>query len=136
MRLFTAIILITVFVASSADAAMEERDFLRLNPYSNAYLACEELADEVAPITLDKEHPDWTRVFRSCVEATLEIEPAAGVVSNPDFLNTGNGPDPSMEFALDPALDDFDPATLSVEAYQAYENQLLEQDSSGLFPDE
>ena len=64
----------------------EERDFITLNPYSEAYLECEELADSTAPIGYPVEHAEWKRVFETCVSAILETAPAAGQVNDtPEF---------------------------------------------------
>ena len=107
--------------STSVFAQSPENVFMNLNPYSELYLTCEELADEVAPVGLTTEHEDWKAVFQSCVKATLEIEPAAGDI---EIMEDKSDQPQSL------TIKDVDRDNTFTEDYGQYQNEMLGEDSA------
>lgn len=117
-----------IFTAAISTASAQENDspFMNLNPYSELYLTCEELADEVAPIGYTTEHEDWKVVFRNCIKSTLEIEPAAGAV-----LPSNNANETAIDESTNSlTIQDVERDNLITDDYGEYQREMLGQDST------
>ena len=111
---------------STANAQENESPFMNLNPYSELYLTCEELADEVAPVGYTAEHEDWKIVFRDCIKSTLEIEPAAGEVL-PSTDETAEQPNDPKNMLT---IQDVERDNLITDDYGEYQREMLGEDST------